>query len=120
MLARSGFEELIETLFQIDGGRASHVVEIIALAIPRKRRTHRCAVARMVEVVRPCIAHLSCEDRRGVSEIRRVIVEKIPTILTSRAARESNSHPHDWLHCRSLHSYEPRSPFAERVRKRCA
>jgi hypothetical protein len=44
MLARPRLKKLIEALLEIDRGRAGHVIEVVTLAIPRQRRTHRRAI----------------------------------------------------------------------------
>src|SRR6202140_5607497 len=97
MFARPRLEKLIEALLEIDRRRARQVIEIVALAIPRQRRSHRRAITRMKKVVGPGKVLLFGERGRRVAKVRRVIVETVAAILPCRAARESDGQRgHRW------------------------
>src|SRR5262249_37082328 len=76
ILAGTGFEKLIVTLFEIDCRRARHVIEEVALPIPRKRRPHRLAITRSVEVIWPGKVLRFRKRGGGIAEVWRVIVKK--------------------------------------------
>src|SRR6185295_2417672 len=69
MISRSGLEELVVSLFEIDRRSAGHVVEVITLPIPRERRPHRRTIARVVKVIRAGEDLLLCESRGGVAKV---------------------------------------------------
>src|SRR5712692_7466591 len=84
MFARSGFEELIVALLEIDRRRTRHVIQVVTFPIPRQRRTHRRAVTRVEKVVGPAVAHLLCENRGRIAKVWRVVVKKIAAVLARR------------------------------------
>src|SRR5882672_3180970 len=92
MISRTGLEELIAPLFEINRRRARHVIEVIALAIPRERWAHGCAIARMEKIVWPGKVLCFCKSGGSVAKVWRVVVEKINAVLPRRAARESSAH----------------------------
>src|SRR5262249_24181032 len=51
VLAGPRLEELIESLLEIDRRSTRHVIKVVTLAVPLQRRTYRCAVTRVEEVV---------------------------------------------------------------------
>src|SRR5215217_822683 len=91
MLARSRFEELVLSLLEIDRRRACHVVEVITLAIPRKRWPHCRTIARVVKEIRAGEVLLLRECCCSVAEIWRVIVEESAAELARGSARESDA-----------------------------
>src|SRR6185503_15696086 len=76
MITRSGLEELILALFEIDRRSARHVVEVITLPIPRERRSHRWTITRVIKVIRTGEVLLLRKCRGGVAEIWCVVIEK--------------------------------------------
>src|SRR2546430_9309637 len=100
MLARTRFEKLIETLLEINRRSAGHVIQVVTLAIPRQRRSHRRAVASMEEIVGPGKVLLLRERRGGVAKIWRVIIEKIAAKMPPRGTPARNPHRPHRLHAR--------------------
>src|SRR6266446_198260 len=117
MFAGAGFEELIASLLQIDRRGPGHVIEVITLAIPRKRRPHGCAIARMEKIIRP--GKVLCFRKRtgGITKVWRVIVKKITAILARSAARKCGAHREHWLDRRRLYAQRPHAPGCKRVSK---
>src|SRR5437867_10570284 len=120
MFARTRLEKLIETLLQINRRSAGHVIQVVTLAIPRQRRSHRRAVASMEEIVGPGKVLLLRERRGGVAKIRRVIIEKFAAKLPRSATSKSNPHRRHRLHGRRFHSQEFYSPFTQGMGERGA
>src|SRR5437764_3709443 len=106
MFAGAVFAELAAALFEIDSRCSRHIIKKVALAIPRERWPHRCAVARVKEVVRPGEVLCSGKGRRGVTKVGRVIVKKLAAELARRAASKSNPHCRDGLHGRCFDADE--------------
>src|SRR5829696_1444564 len=104
MIARPRFEELISALLEINRRSSGHVVELITLAIPRQRRTHRWTITRVIKEIRPREILLLREGGGGVAEIWRVIIKKRAAELSRGAARESDAHPEHRHHCRRFHA----------------
>src|SRR5881628_1702800 len=104
MFAWARFEELIEALLEIDRRCAGHVIKVITLPIPRQRRSHGGAIARMKEIVRPGKVLLPCERRGRIAKVRSVIIKKFATVLARGAARERDAHRGHWLNGCCLHS----------------
>src|SRR6266496_6661498 len=110
MFARTGLEELIEALLQINRRGAGHVVQVVTLAIPRQRRSHRRAVTSMKEIVRPGKVLLLRERRGCVAKVWRVIIEKFAAKLPRGATGKRNPHRSHRLHGRRFHSQKFYSP----------
>src|SRR5438067_881728 len=94
MLARTRFEKLIETLLEINRRSAGHVIQVVTLAIPRQRRSHRRAVASMEEIVGPGKVLLLRERRGRITKVWRVIIEEF-------AAQEIPSHTRVRVGCKT-------------------
>src|SRR2546430_13633043 len=92
MFAWTRLEKLIETLLQINRRSAGHVIQIVTLAIPRQRRSHRRAITSMEEIVGPGEVLLLCEGRRRVAKVWRVIIEEFAAKLPRSATRKCNPH----------------------------
>src|SRR2546429_9048679 len=103
MFARTRLEELIETLLEINRRSAGHVIQVVTLAIPRQRRSHRRAVASMEEIVGPGKVLLLRKRRGCVAKVWRVIIEKFAAKLPRSATRKRNPHRRHRLHGRRLH-----------------
>src|SRR6266550_3402301 len=117
MFARAGFEELIASLLQIDRRSARHVIEVIALAIPRKRWAHGYAIARMEKIIRPGKVLSFRKRAGGITKVWRVIVKKITAILARSAARKCGAHREHRLYRRRFYAQRPHAPGCKRVIK---
>src|SRR6185503_16735537 len=117
MFAGSGFEELVLALLEIDRRSTGHVVEVITLPIPRERRPHRWAIARVVKVIRAGEVLLLRESRGGVAEVRRVVIKKRAAKLARGAARESYAHSRHRHHRGGFHADQIHAPLHQRVCK---
>src|ERR1041385_8224467 len=120
MLPRPRLEKLIETLLEINRGRARHVIEVVTLAIPAQRRTHRGSVTRVKEEVRPGKILLLRKRGRGVAKIWRVIIKEIAAVLARSATRERDPHRSHRLYGGRFHSQMAYAPLSQRVRERSA
>ena len=115
MLARTRLEKLIEPLLEINRRDSRHVIQVIALAIPRKRRARGWSVVRMEKVVRSGKVLRLRKRGRRVAKIRRMIIEKRTAVLARRAACKRDAHCNHRLHRSRLHSNQPRAPLGERM-----
>src|SRR5258705_13714010 len=115
MIAGPRLKELIETLFEVDPRSACHVIEVITLAIPRKRRSHRGPITGVKEIIRPGEVLRPGKRRRGVTKVCGVIVKKISAMLSPRTAREGCAHRKHRLHSGSLNAQQAYAPFWQRV-----
>ncbi len=104
IVPRTGFEKLIEALFEVDCRGARHVIKVVALAIPGQRRTHRWAIVGMEEEVGTGKVLCFCKCGRRIAEVGGVIVEKRTTILSCCATGERYAHRSHWLDSRSFHT----------------
>src|SRR5438105_4559287 len=120
MITGTRLEELIEPLFEINRGRAGHVIKVVTLSIPGQRWAHRGAVTRVKKIIRAGKILLLSKCCRGVAEIRCMVIKKLTAVLPRRAACERNAHREHRLHGRGFYAEEFHSPFAERVCKRSA
>src|SRR5256714_12271163 len=120
MLAGPRLEKLIEALLEINRRRARHVIEVVTLAIPSQRRTHRRPVMRVKEEIRPCEILLLRKRGRGVAKIRRMIIKEIAAVLARGAACERDTHRRHRLYRGSLHSKVAHTPLSQRMRERSA
>src|SRR6266542_1175488 len=117
MFARPRLKKLIKTLLQINGGSTRHVVEKVAFAVPRERRTHCRSITRVKEIIRPRKILGFGERCRRVAKVRRVIIEKCSAKLSGGTAGKGNTHRCDRLHRRSLDTKQTSAPLGERMCK---
>src|SRR5213080_564374 len=120
MFCRTRLKKLIETLLQINRRSAGHVIQVVTLAIPRQRRSHRRAVASMEEIVGPGKVLLLRERRGRITKVWRVIIEEFAAKLPRSTTGKRNPHRGHRLYGRRFHSQKSHSPFGQRVRKRRA
>src|SRR6185436_18441237 len=120
VFARTGFEELIETLLEINRRSTRHVIKVVTLSIPGQRWSHRDSVARMKKVVRT--GKVLTPGKRGgrITKVGRVIIDKRAAKLPRRAARKGDAHRRHRLDGSGFHSQRSHSPLAQRVRERSA
>src|SRR5437763_12646475 len=118
MLARTRFEKLIDTLTETKRRSAGHVIQVVTLAIPRQRRSHRRAVASMEEIVGPGKVLLLRERRGRITKVWRVIIEEFAAKLPRSTTGKRNPHRGHRLYGRRFHSQKSHYPFGQRVRKR--
>src|SRR5881409_1440325 len=107
------FEELIESLFEINRRSARHVIQVVTFSIPGKRRPHSGAVTRMKKIVRSGKVLLPGKGRGSVSKVRSVIIKELATVLTRCAAIERQTHRRHRLDSRSLDSEEAHAPLTQ-------